>query len=75
MKKRQFTTTTLIPIVAALFVLAGCEKDGPAEQAGENIDEAVEEMQETAEDTSEKAMDKMEEATDEMEEAADSPAQ
>ena len=74
MKTRQFTTT-LISVSAILFALAGCEKEGPAEQAGKNIDEAVEEMQETAQDAGEKAMDKMEEATDEMEEAADSAAQ
>jgi hypothetical protein len=75
MKTRKFTTNTLLSIIAVLFTLAGCEKEGPAEQAGENIDEAVEEMQEKAQDTGEKAMDKMEEAVDEMEEAADSAAQ
>lgn len=41
-------------------MLGGCEKEGPAEQAGENIDEAVEEMQEQAEDTTDKAMEKIE---------------
>jgi hypothetical protein len=75
MKTRQLTTTLLIPIITALFVLAGCEREGPAEQAGENIDEAVEEMQDQTEDIGEKAMDTMEEATDEMEEAADNAAQ
>jgi len=40
--------------------LAACEKEGPAERAGEEIDEAVE-----------KAGDKMEEAADKAEEATD----
>ena len=75
MKIRKLSTTTLISIIVVLFTLAGCEKEGPAEQAGENIDETVEEMQDKAQDTGEKAMDKMEAATDEMEEAADSAAQ
>lgn len=43
--------------LAFLIGLAGCEQDGPAENAGEKIDEAVEETG-----------DEMEEAADEMEE-------
>jgi hypothetical protein len=43
MKRLQLIT--LIPIATLLIMLSGCEKEGPAEQAGENIDEAVEEMQ------------------------------
>ena len=65
----------LLPIAALLIVQGGCEKEGPAEQAGENIDEAVEEMQEKAEDTTDKAMDKMEQAGDKIEAATDSAAQ
>jgi hypothetical protein len=75
MKIRQFTTTWLVPILTVLFVLAGCEREGPAEQAGEQIDETVEEMQEQTQDVGQKAMDSVEEATDEMEEAADNAAQ
>lgn len=41
-------------------MLAGCEQQGPAEEAGENIDEAMEE-----------AGDKMEEAGDEAEDEVD----
>lgn len=41
-------------------VLAGCEDQGPAEEAGENIDEAVED-----------AADEMEDAADEVEEEID----
>jgi hyperosmotically inducible protein len=61
-----------ILVVAALLALSGCEQEGPAEQAGENIDEAVEEVQEEAQDAGEQAMDKVEEATDKLEEKADS---
>lgn len=41
-------------IVGLLFAAAGCEQQGPAEEAGENIDEAVEnaaeELEEAADD-------------------------
>lgn len=49
-------------VLCLVFALAviGCERDGPAEQAGENIDEAAE-----------KAGDKLEQAGDEIEEAAE----
>ena len=65
----------LLPTVTLLIILGGCEKEGPAEQAGENIDEAVEEMQENAKDAKDKAMEKMEQAGDRIEEATDSAAQ
>jgi predicted small lipoprotein YifL len=58
-----------VAIAATLFVLAGCEKEGPAERAGENIDEAVEDMQQSAESTGDKIKESLEEAGDEVEEA------
>ena len=58
-----------------VFTLAGCEKEGPAEQAGEQIDEAVETMQDKADDAGDKAMDELEEAGDKIEEATDSATQ
>jgi hypothetical protein len=61
----------LFPIAVLLVMLGGCEKQGPAEQAGENLDEAVDEMQEKAEDAGDKAKEKMEQAGDEIEEATD----
>jgi hypothetical protein len=73
MKRLQLIT--LIPIATLLIMLSGCEKEGPAEQAGENIDDAVEEMQDNVEDTRDKAMEKMEQAGDEIESATDSAAQ
>lgn len=52
----------LFALLLALSVgmLAGCQDQGPAEEAGENIDEAVE-----------KAGDEMEEAADEIEDKVD----
>ena len=68
-------STALLATAILVFTLAGCEKEGPAEQAGEQIDEAVETMQDKADDAGDKAMDKLEEAGDEIEEATDSATQ
>ena len=71
MKVSQLTKHGLL-VIAALLALSGCEQEGPAEQAGENIDEAVEQAREEAQEASEQAMEKVEEATDTLEEKADS---
>ena len=68
-------STALLATGILLFTLAGCEKEGPAEQAGEQIDEAVDTMQDKADDAGDMAMDKMEKAGDKIEEATDSAAQ
>ncbi|NEZ03917.1 hypothetical protein G4Y73_07105 [Wenzhouxiangella sp. XN201] len=47
-------------LALSVGVLAGCEDQGPAEEAGENIDEAMED-----------AADEMEDAADEVEEEID----
>lgn len=47
-------------LLAMSVGLVACEKEGPAERAGEKVDEAVE-----------KAGDQMEEAADKVEEATD----
>jgi outer membrane lipoprotein-sorting protein len=65
----------LLPLATLLVMLGGCEKEGPAEQAGENLDETVEEIQEKAEDTKDMAMEKVEQAGDEIVTATDSAAQ
>lgn len=41
MKRIQIISAALV-LSALLVVLPGCEKQGPAEQAGESIDNAVE---------------------------------
>lgn len=58
-------------LLAALLLIAGCEDEGPAEQAGEEIDEAAEEAQDTAEDAADSAGDAIEEGADEAEDATD----
>jgi hypothetical protein len=72
--KPSRTTSYCLFFVAALIGLSGCEQEGPAERAGENIDEAVEEVQQEAEHAGDQAMEKLEEATDELEEKADEAA-
>jgi len=67
--------TALLAVGILLFTMAGCEKEGPAEQAGEQIDDAVDTMQDKADDAGDMAMDKMEQAGDSIEEATDSAAQ
>lgn len=63
---RKLANSKLVNILFALLLalsvgmLAGCEEQGPAEEAGENIDEAVEE-----------AGDEMEDAADEVEDEVD----
>ncbi len=45
-------------IIAASFALAfatGCEKEGPAERAGRNVDEAFEDVSDAVDDAGEKA--------------------
>ncbi len=41
--------SSLVPF-ALLFVLVGCEKEGPLERAGEEIDDAVDEVKDAADD-------------------------
>ncbi|WP_306016615.1 hypothetical protein [Oceanicaulis sp. MMSF_3324] len=60
------------PLFAAPFLLTvvACS-DGPAENAGEDMDEAVEEVTGENQDTFENAGEEMDEAVDEAEEAAE----
>ncbi|MBS0002433.1 MAG: hypothetical protein KFF45_05095 [Thioalkalivibrio sp.] len=72
-------TKPLTIILAGLailpLVLAGCGNQGPAEETGEDIDQAAEEMQEQAEEGTEEAMEAVEEAGDQVEEATDRSTQ
>ena len=57
-------------LIGLLFALAGCvEDDGPFEQAGEEIDEAVEDVQTQGEDPLNQIDDALDEAADEAEDA------
>jgi hypothetical protein len=57
---RLGTLAQAVFVMSLAFGLGACEKDGPAERAGENIDNAVEE-----------AGDKLEHAGDEVENKTD----
>lgn len=59
MKQSAISLLTAAAFAVLLFV-AGCSDDGPAENAGEAVDEAVED----AGDAVEEAGDKVEDATD-----------
>ena len=49
--KQLFNTSRLVlALVLAGALLAGCENDGPAEQLGENIDDATDEIRDAGED-------------------------
>lgn len=47
------------------------DSEGPAESAGEDIDEAAEDAEETTEEAAEETAEEVEEAGDEMEDAAE----
>ena len=49
--------------------LAACKKEGPAERAGQKIDETVEKAGEKTKEAVEKAGDKIEEAGDKVKES------
>lgn len=61
-----------VAALALLFAigLTACEK-GPAEKAGEKIDNAAENMGDKIEDATDKAGDKLEEAGDKIEDKTD----
>ena len=59
----------IIPMtILALAVTVACEKQGPAERAGEQIDEAVEEGRNNVENAVEEAGEKLESVGDEIRE-------
>ncbi|HLR87964.1 MAG TPA: hypothetical protein VK064_08835 [Wenzhouxiangella sp.] len=64
----RFDSHSLMKILAAAVFAAGvgvfisgCEQKGPAQEAGESIDDAVEEAGDKLEDARDKAGDKVEE--------------
>ena len=64
----------MLILIAGVFIigLGGCpEEEGPAERAGEEIDEAMEEAGEEAEDALEDAGDAMEDAGERLEESVE----
>ncbi len=73
MSKKPFI---ILSVVAGL-ALAGCGEKGPAEEAGENIDNAVEQTNDAVEDAAgqqgpaEEAGEELDEKVEEMKENAD----
>lgn len=67
--------TTLKAAIASVFlvlVMAGCEdKDGPAEEAGEAIDNTIDNVGDSVDDATDSIEDAAEDAGDEIEEATD----
>jgi hypothetical protein len=67
-KKRtmKLTTAAMIAIVPLLGFVSSCEKKGPAEKAGEKLDEAIEDVKDTVDPKGpvEKAGEKVDEALD-----------
>jgi predicted small lipoprotein YifL len=66
----------LLKIGGVLVILMGlaltaCKEKGPAEKAGEKIDNAAETMGDKMEDATDDAGDKLEEAGDKIEDATD----
>ena len=57
-------------LFAAVFA-CGCEKKGPAEKAGEKIDDTVSEALDKAEEATEKLEDAAEDAREKIEEASE----
>lgn len=57
------TRLAIVAVTAALAVaLAACEKEGPAERAGKEIDQAVEKAGDKVEEAKEKAREALEDA-------------
>jgi hypothetical protein len=61
------TKNAVTGVCAAMLILglSACEKKGPAEKAGQKVDQAVESVKETGE----KAKDRVEEAADKVQDA------
>ena len=54
--------------IALAFLVAGCQEEGPAEEAGKNVDEATEEAEEKVKEGVEEMGDAIEETGDAIEE-------
>lgn len=57
----------LIPLIGLLWLIAGCEEQGPAERAGERIDEAAEQVRQSAENLRDRADELVDEARESQE--------
>lgn len=58
-------------LVAFVLVVTGCEEKGPAEKAGEKIDNVASDMKDNTKDALDKADDAIEDAGDKIENKTD----
>jgi len=70
---RSLTRISLTALLAGVFAvgISACEDEGPAEKAGEQVDEAIEETGDTMEEAADEAGGELEEAADTVEEKTD----
>jgi hyperosmotically inducible protein len=72
MTLRKFAQIAAIMMIAGTpLALTACDKEGPAERAGEKIDDAAEKAADKIENATDKAAEKMEEAKDKAAEKID----
>ncbi len=64
-------TSLLLILLTLALGLAACSQDGPAEKAGEKIDNAAEDFGDAMEEATDDAGDSLEEAGDAVEDATD----
>lgn len=60
-----------ICIISLAIILQACEQEGPAEEAGEQVDTMLEDAQERFEEASEKMGDMVEQGKQQIEEAGE----
>jgi predicted small lipoprotein YifL len=65
------TSSLIVLSMGLIMALSACEQKGPAEKAGEKIDNAAETLGDKIEDATDSASDKVEEAGDKIEDATD----
>ncbi|MFG6179369.1 hypothetical protein ACGTN6_19185 [Halomonas sp. THAF12] len=67
--QRKLALATFLGMMA--MGLAACEEEGPAEQAGENVDQAMDEAGESIDESMDQAGEAVEEMGENVEQAAD----
>ncbi len=63
--------SSIVALLLLVFTFSACESEGPAENAGEKIDQTVEQTVDKAKEAGEALGDKAKEAGDKVEKATD----
>jgi outer membrane lipoprotein-sorting protein len=71
MKKTVKKFFQLLCCLSLVLIFSSCEQEGPAEKAGENIDEAMETSREKLEEAGEKIEETVEKGGEKIEEAGE----